>query len=60
MYLRESIFIENVSAYASIKHQLTTNATETFKEELTFDREPQSQGVVTKGYYTDNGIFNYS
>ena len=25
---------------------------------LTFEREAQSQGVVIKGYHTDNGIFN--
>ena len=36
------------------------NATETVKAKLTFEREAQSQGVVIKGYHTDNGIFNSS
>ena len=44
----------------SIKHQVAINATETVKEKLTFEKEAQSQGVVIKGYYTDNGIFNSS
>ena len=35
------------------------NTTENVKSELTFEREDQSQGVVIKGYHTDNGIFNY-
>ena len=43
-----------------IKHQVDINATETVKEKLTFDREAQSQGVVIKGYHTNNGIFNAS
>ena len=43
-----------------IKHQVDINATETVKAKLTFDREAQSQGVVIKGYHTDNGIFNAS
>ena len=42
----------------SIKHQLAINVTETVKAKLTFERETQSQGVVIKGYHTDNGIFN--
>ena len=44
----------------SIKHQLTINDTETAKTKLTFEREAQIQGVVIKGYHTDNGIFNES
>ena len=34
--------------------------TETVKATLTFDREAQSQGVVSKVYHTDNEIFNAS
>ena len=44
----------------SIKYQVAINATETFKAKLTFEREAQIQGVLIKGYYTDNGIFNSS
>ena len=43
-----------------IKHQVAINATETVKAKLNFEREAQSQGVVIKGYHTDNGIFNAS
>ena len=39
---------------------MAINATETVKEKITFEREAQSQGVVIKGYHTDNGVFNYS
>ena len=53
-------FIYHASGYVSIKHKVAINATETFKAKLTFEREAQSQGVVIKGYHTDNGIFNSS
>ena len=46
--------------YVSIKHQMAINATETFKEKITFEIEAQSQGVVIKRYHTDNGVFNAS
>ena len=54
------VFIDHASGYGSIKHQVDIKATETVKETLTFDREDQSQGVVIKGYHTDNGIVNAS
>ena len=41
-------------------HQVAINTTETVKAKLTFEREAQSQGVVIKGYHTDNGIYNSS
>ena len=52
--------IDHASGYVSIKHQVAINATETVQAKLTFEREDQSQGVVIKGYHTDNGIFNAS
>ena len=54
------VFIDNASRYVSIKNQVAINATETVKAKLTFEREAQSQGVVIKGYQTDNRIFNSS
>ena len=39
---------------------MTINACVTGKAKLVFDRESQSQGVVMKGYHTDNGVFNAS
>ena len=60
MFSGVCVFIDHASGYVIIKHQVAINSTETVKEKLTFEREAQSQGVVTKGYYTDNGIFNYS
>ena len=54
------VFIDHASGYVRIKHQVAINATENVKEKLTFEREAQSQGVVIKGYHTDNGIFNSS
>ena len=54
------VFIYHFSVYVNIKHQVAINATETFKAKLTFEREAKSQGVVIKGYHTDNGIFNSS
>ena len=54
------VFIDHANGYLSINHQVAINATETVKEKLTFDREAQSQGVVIKGYHTDNGILNAS
>ena len=58
MFSGGCVFIDHVSGYVSIKQQVAINATETVKEKLTFEREAQSQGVVIKGYHTDNGIFN--
>ena len=43
-----------------IDNQVAINTTETVNSKLIFDREDQSQGVVIKGYHTDNGIFNSS
>ena len=60
MFSGVCVFIDHASGYVSIKHQVAINATETVKETLTFDREDQSQGVVIKGYHTDNGIVNAS
>ena len=54
------VFIDHDSGYVIIKHQVAIKSTETVKAKLTFDREDLSQGVVIKGYHTDNGIFNYS
>ena len=39
---------------------MSINATETVKAKLTFQREAKSQGLVIKGYRTDNGFFNSS
>ena len=60
MFSGGCVFIDHTSGYVSIKHQVAINATETAKAKLTFEREAQSQGVVIKGYHTDNGIFNSS
>ena len=54
------VFIYHFSVYVNIKHQVAINATETVKAKLTFEREARIQGVLIKGYYTDNGIFNSS
>ena len=43
-----------------VKHQVAINPTETVKSKLTFEREAQNQGVVIKGYHTDNGTFDAS
>ena len=60
MFSGGCVFIDHTSVYVSINHQVDIKATETFKSKLTFEREAQSQGVLIKGYHTDNGIFNYS
>ena len=39
---------------------MAIKSTENVKSKLTFEREAQSQGVLIKGYNTDNGIFNAS
>ena len=54
------VFINHASGYVRIKHQVAINATKTVKAKLTFDREAQSQGLVIKGYHTDNGILRAS
>ena len=58
MFSGGCVFIDHVSAYARIKHQVAINATENVKEKLIFEREAQSYGVAIKGYHNDNGIFN--
>ena len=54
------VFIDHAIGYVSIKHQVAINSTENFKAKLTFERKAQSQGMVIKGYHTNNGIFNSS
>ena len=51
------VFIDHVSGYVSIKHQVATNHAETVKAKLTFEREAQIQEVVIQGYHNNNGIF---
>ena len=58
MFSGVCVFIDHTSGYVSIKHKVAIKTTETFKAKLNFDREAQSQGVVIKGYHTDNGILN--
>ena len=60
MFSGGCVFIDHAIGYVSIKHQVAINATETVKAKLTSEREAQSNGVVIKGYHTDNGIFNAS
>ena len=60
MFSGGCVFIDHASGYVSIKHQVAINDTEIVKEKLSFEREAQSQGVMIKGYHTDNGIFNSS
>ena len=60
MFSGGCVFIDHVSGYVSIKHQLAIKSTETVKAKRTFEREDQSQGVVINGYQNDNGIFNAS
>ena len=60
MFSGGCVFVDHASVHASIKHQVAIKATGTVKEKLTFERKAKSQGVVIKGYHTDNGIFNYS
>ena len=60
MFSRGCVFIDHASGCVSIKHQVAISATKTGKAKINFDREAQIQGVVIKGYHTDNGIFNSS
>ena len=60
MFSGGCVFIDHASGYVIIKQQVAIKATETVKAKITFEREAQSQGLVIKGYHTDNGIFNAS
>ena len=60
MFSGGCVFIDHASSYVIINHQVAIKATETVKAKINFDREAQIQGVVIKGYHTDNGIFNAS
>ena len=60
MFSGGCVFIDHASGYVRIKHQVARHVTGNVKVKLTFDMEAQSQGVVIKGYHTDNGIFNSS
>ena len=42
------VFIDYVSGYVSINHQVAIIATETVNEKIIFEREAKSQGVVIK------------
>ena len=60
MFSVRCVFIDNFSGYVNTKHKVAINTTKTVKQKINFDREYQSHGLVIKGYYTDNGIFNAS
>ena len=60
MFSGVCVFIDHTSGYMRINHQVDIYASETLNAKLNFVREAQSQGVVIKGYHTDNGIFNSS
>ena len=60
MFSGGCVFIEHVSGYARIKHQVAINDTENVKAKITFDREDKSQGVMINVYHNDTGIFNTS
>ena len=60
MFSGGCVFIYHVIRYVRTKHQVDINATKTVKAKLTFEREVQIQGVVIRGYNTDNEIFNVS
>ena len=53
-------FINHTISYVRIKQQGAINANETVKTKLTFEIKSQSQGVVIKGYHTDDEIFDAS
>ena len=53
-------FIDHVSVYVGINHQVGINATKTIKAKLTFEREDKSQGVMINVYRNDNEILNTS
>ena len=54
------VFIEHGSGYMITKQQVDIKDTEIVKAKLTFEIEAQSQGVVIKGYHTNNGILSDS
>ena len=58
MFSGGCVFIDHVSGYVIINHQVDINYTETAKGKTTLEREAQSQVVVIKGYHTSNGILN--
>ena len=58
MFSGGCVFIERVSGYVRIKHQVAINATENFKAKKTFEREDKSQGVMINVYHTYIEIFN--
>ena len=60
MFLVGCVFIDHVSAYVSINHQVVIKYTKTVKEKLTFEREYKRKLVMIHVYHTYNGIFNTS
>ena len=60
MFSGVCVFIDHDGGCVIMKQQVAINDTKTVKAKLTFERKDQSQGVVIKGYHTDNGIFNAS
>ena len=60
MFSGGCVFIEYASAYVIAKHQVAIKSTKTVKGKITFEREAKIQGLVIKGYHTDNGIINAS
>jgi hypothetical protein len=54
MYCGGTIFVDHASSRVFIKNQVSLNAGETVMAKRAFEREALSNGVIIRGYHTDN------
>mmetsp|Transcript_15021 Transcript_15021/g.28265 ORF Transcript_15021/g.28265 Transcript_15021/m.28265 type:complete len:2300 (+) Transcript_15021:159-7058(+) len=57
-YVGGCIFVDHMSGYIHVEHQLGFSSSETIRAKQNFEQMALGHGVLVEDYLTDNGIFN--
>jgi hypothetical protein len=57
-YVGGCIFVDHMSGYIHVEHQLGLSSSETIRAKQNFEQMALGHGVLVTDYLTDNGIFN--
>lgn len=59
-YVGGCIFVDHMSGYIHVEHQLGFSSSETIRAKQNFEQLALGHGVLVESYLADNGIFNKS
>jgi hypothetical protein len=57
-FVGECIFVDHMSGYVHVEHQLGFSSSETIRAKQSFEQLALGHGVLIENYLADNGIFN--